>query len=311
MKGGTGLATLFVLLSALCFGAISTLVLVSTSSGAPLFTTLALRYFVAAAILMPYLVVRHTRNPLFTRDRAVRVGLAGGIFQALIAGITLTALHWISAATLGFLFYTYPAWVAFFAVVRHTESLDRTKLIALVLSLSGIAFIVGSPGAGSINPIGLALALGGAVLYALYLPFIRKLQGDLPPSAAAACVTTVASVIFVIIATTRGEFTLALPAKSWEAIVTLGLVCTVLAFVVFLRGLKMLGPVRTSIISTIEPFFTAVLAFIVLGQPLTGRTMIGGVLIALAVLLLQVGGTRANVVGTGIQRDNPATDFAE
>jgi drug/metabolite transporter (DMT)-like permease len=49
-----------------------------------------------------------------------------------------------------------------------------------------------------------------------------------------------------------------------------------------------LGPVRTSIIATIEPFFTAVLGAILLDQALTRSIFAGGALIAGAVLLLQL-----------------------
>jgi drug/metabolite transporter (DMT)-like permease len=70
-------------------------------------------------------------------------------------------------------------------------------------------------------------------------------------------------------------------------VATLALLCTVLAFVAFMRGLGLLGAVRTAIVSTVEPFFTAVLGALVLGQPFGGATVAGGVLIAAAVLLLQ------------------------
>jgi drug/metabolite transporter (DMT)-like permease len=64
-------------------------------------------------------------------------------------------------------------------------------------------------------------------------------------------------------------------------------VCTVLAFLAFMRGLGRLGPVRTAIVSTVEPFFTAVLGALVLGQAFGPATLAGGALIAAAVLLLQ------------------------
>jgi drug/metabolite transporter (DMT)-like permease len=65
-------------------------------------------------------------------------------------------------------------------------------------------------------------------------------------------------------------------------------VCTALAFIAFLRGLGVLGPVRTAIVSTVEPFFTALLGAAVLGQPLTPPMLAGGALIAAAVVLLQL-----------------------
>ena len=73
-------------------------------------------------------------------------------------------------------------------------------------------------------------------------------------------------------------------------LVSLAVLCTAVAFITFLRGLAVIGPVRTAIVSTIEPFWTVLLASLVLGQLLGPRVIAGGVLIAGAVVLLQVVG---------------------
>ncbi len=57
-------------------------------------------------------------------------------------------------------------------------------------------------------------------------------------------------------------------------------------------GLLRLGPVRTAIVSTVEPFLTAILGAMVLSQPLTMRTIGGGVAIVAAVIVLQFRRTR-------------------
>jgi drug/metabolite transporter (DMT)-like permease len=44
--------------------------------------------------------------------------------------------------------------------------------------------------------------------------------------------------------------------------------------------------VRTAIVSTAEPFFVTVLGVLVLGQPPSGATMLGGALVAAAVALI-------------------------
>jgi drug/metabolite transporter (DMT)-like permease len=59
------------------------------------------------------------------------------------------------------------------------------------------------------------------------------------------------------------------------------------AFLGFLSGLRLLGAVRTAITSTVEPFWTTLLGIVVLQQPLGAGTIVGGVLIMAAVLLLQ------------------------
>jgi len=54
-----------------------------------------------------------------------------------------------------------------------------------------------------------------------------------------------------------------------------------------LAGLRVLGPVRTAITSTVEPFWTTLLGVVLLGQSIGVGTIVGGVAIMGAVLLLQ------------------------
>ena len=62
--------------------------------------------------------------------------------------------------------------------------------------------------------------------------------------------------------------------------------------VFFMMGLMRLGPVRTAIVSTVEPFLTALLGAVVLSQGLPGKTMLGGLLIASAVVVLHAARSR-------------------
>lgn len=62
-----------------------------------------------------------------------------------------------------------------------------------------------------------------------------------------------------------------------------------------LRGLPVLGPGHTAIVTTAEPFFVATLAALVLDQPIRIRTVLGGSLIAVAVLLLQRSGRAGGI----------------
>jgi len=75
---------------------------------------------------------------------------------------------------------------------------------------------------------------------------------------------------------------------AWLGIGLLAVVSTVVAFMLFLHGLAAIGPVRTAIISTVEPFWGAFLASLVLAQPLSAHTLGGGALVAAAVILLNL-----------------------
>jgi drug/metabolite transporter (DMT)-like permease len=254
---------------------------------------LAWRYGLAAVVLASFssftVGARALRLP---RARALRMLLLGGGGQAAVSFLSLSSLRYVSAATLAFLFYTYPAWVALFAALRGTEPVDLKRGIALALSLAGIAIMVGAPGT-DVSTVGALLALSAAVVYALYIPLIGRLGSGLAPAVTSAYIAVGATVIFVVSDFIQGTATLPTSAGSWAAIATMAVLSTAIAFIVFLRGLAVLGPVRTAIVSTVEPFWTAVLGALVLSQPLTRSTVFGGAMIAAAVLLLQLRGRRS------------------
>ena len=91
---------------------------------------------------------------------------------------------------------------------------------------------------------------------------------------------------FVVAAIWSGELYAPNGIAVWSDILLLAFVSTVIAFFALIKGLSTLGPVRTAIIATIEPFFTAILGALVLENHLTGATLFGGVSIVLAVLII-------------------------
>jgi drug/metabolite transporter (DMT)-like permease len=277
-------ATLLIVLSAFGFGAIAIFITIAIRAGAPLLSILSWRYVIGALVLGAIALFQGVR----LGRSGTSVLLLGGIGQSIIAVLTLSALEFIPAATLAFLFYTYPAWVAIIARVRHSEPLSPPRLFALLLSLAGIFVMVGAPGGATLHPVGVGLALVGALLYAIYIPLIEALGKNLPPVATAMYMSAGAAVVLTVLAAAKGELTADLHMTAWRAILGLSLVSTVGAFLMFLNGLRVLGPVRTAIISTVEPFFTALLGAWVLSQPLTRTTLAGGLLIATAVVILQL-----------------------
>jgi drug/metabolite transporter (DMT)-like permease len=280
-------ATLLVLFSACCFSSIPILITVATTSGARLVDVLAWRYLLAALMLA---VVSGGIGPLRAPGRrAWLVILVAGGCQAAIAFVSLSALRYIPAATLTFLFYTYPAWVAVIGAVRGTEPMTGRRALALTLSLAGLALMVGMPGAGGLHPVGALLALSSALLYAVYIPLIDALGRDTPPAVTSTFATVGAGAILTAVALAQGGLAFHFAPIAWAAILILVVLSTVLAFLAFLRGLAEIGPVRAAIVSTIEPFWTALLGSVVLGQLIGLRTFAGGLMIAAAVILLQLG----------------------
>ena len=283
-------ATLLVALSACCFGSISPLTLVALGRGASLPAIQAWRYVTTAVVLT--LVAQWWRPPGRSPVEGQRpwhhprVLLVAGGGQAAVATLALLALRWIPAATEAFLFYTFPAFVAILSAVRGLEPLDRTRLMALALALGGIAFMVGAPTAASLNPVGVMTVLAAALVYAVYIPVLGTLQIGRAPLDVARAISVGGAAIFLVWALATGTLFAHFDARALLASLLQG-VLSAGAFLGFLAGLSTLGAVRTAITSTVEPFWTAMLGVVLLGQPIGGGTLAGGAAIMAAVLLLQ------------------------
>ena len=289
-----GRATLLIVVSALSFGSISVLTVLVMRAGVPLLTAMAWRYVLGAALLLGIVSIKQLGS--VPKQRLVQLLLIGGFGQALITYLSLHALEYIPVGPLAFLFYTYPAWVALLAAMRRTEKLTSMRAIALTLALVGVTVMIGAPSTDKLNPIGVILALASALLYSAYLPSLEHLQQGMPALVSTFLLVVGAAVTFVIAALLARELELPTSVPVWSNIFVLALVSTVIAFSTLIKGLSVLGSVRTAIIATIEPFFTAILGVVVLGNQLAITTLVGGILIAAAVLLIQRSSARLEVI---------------
>jgi drug/metabolite transporter, DME family len=281
------LATLSLIGAAFGFSTIAIFTTLLGNAGTSLLTAMLGRYIVASLVLIPvaggFVAMR------LPRTRILQLAGVGGAGQAIIAFLSLSALQYIPAAMLVFLFYTFPAWVALRAVLLGTERLTGTRLFSLLLSFAGVGVMVGWPGSEAVHPLGAGLALAAAVVYALFIPLIDRLRTGVGAVVATSWVAVGATVIFLVAALAMRDLTIPTAPMSWLYIIGLGTLSTAIAFTLFLRGLQVVGPVTAAIVTTAEPFFVATLAALFLGQPITPQTVIGGSLIAIAVLILQRG----------------------
>ena len=288
-------ATLLIAMSACCFGSISPLSLIALKSGVALPGIQAWRYVTTSVLLFLYAAWRPSPvHPAAARATGLnaapwyspRVLLLAGGGQATVATLALMSLRWIPASTSAFLFYTYPAWVAIMTAVRGVEPLGAPRVAALELSWGGIAAMVGTPTASTLNPLGVLVSLLAALVYAGYIPVLSALQRTRTPLDVARAISVGGAILFLTWALATGTLFAHHDMRSLTASIGQG-VLSAGAFVGFLAGLSQLGAVRAAITSTIEPFWTTLLGLMLLGQPLARGTLVGGVAIMVAVLLLQ------------------------
>ena len=292
-----GAGTLYILLAAAGFSAVSTLTSIALAQRVSLASVLLWRYALAAAVMAAFIARR--RYPRLPPSDAALWIVVGGGGEALLVGLALSSLPYIDVATLAFLFYTYPSWVTLVQAVRGAEALSTRRLVALVLSFAGVVVIAGRPLGGRAAWQGIVLALGAAAVYGAYIPAVQRMQKTFSVAVTTAHAKLGAAACFLVVGLGQHSLAASLPRTAWLAILALTVFSTVLPGVFFLMGLVRLGPVRAAIVSTVEPFLTAVLGAAVLRQRITAGMLLGGCLIAAAVLILRARREGGGGAGTG------------
>ncbi len=277
---------LLCLLAAAGFGAMAILAKLAYGEGLGV-TGLLLARFTLAGVLL-WLLVAVRRVALGGLARPLALGLVlGGAGYAFEAGLYFAALERIDASLASLLLYAYPAFVTVGALALGRNRPDARRWLALGLASAGLVLVLGA-GGGEADPTGVALALGSAAAYATYILGSERLSRRLPPLAFAACVCTGAAVPFAAAAALGGEATGvgALSAAGWLWVVAIAVVSTVVPIAAFLGGLARIGSSRASILSTVEPPVTVVLAVLIFGEALGWPQILGGALVLSAAVLV-------------------------
>jgi len=283
---------IFCLASGAAFGAMAIFAKLAYGQGATVGTVLAVRFTFAAALFWLLMLrtggVRELRS-LPRRD--IRAGLAlGACGYAIQSGCYFAALEHIEASLLSLLLYTFPAMVAAAAVVLGRERMTPRRLTALALASSGLVLVLAGAGAGSagLDAIGVALGLSAAVVYSAYILVSDGVVGRMSPAVLSALVCSGAAVSLITGSAALGQLRPAeVSTAGWGWLACIAVVSTVVAISFFFAGLRRVGPTAASILATVEPLVTVLLAFLVFGETLGAVQIAGGTLVLAAVVVLQ------------------------
>jgi drug/metabolite transporter (DMT)-like permease len=263
---------LLIAISAASFGVMPILARFSYAAGADPITTLWLRFVIAAVVMTAVMLVR--RMPFPCGHVLLGLVLMGALGYAGVSLAYFTALTMASAGLVALLLYLYPALVMVLSVIFLRERLSRVKVEVLFLALVGRA-----------SALGIFLGIVAALLYAIYILVGSHVVHQAGSIASSTIVMIAAATSYSGMVIIHGP---ALPQSmsGWAAVVAIALASTVLAFVTFFAGLKLVGPITASTLSTLEPVVTVGLAAVVLSETMGLLQLCGGVLILLAAITL-------------------------
>ncbi|MFC7519197.1 DMT family transporter [Xanthomonas populi] len=167
---------------------------------------------------------------------------------------------------------------ALIAFLFFGEKIGTRRALALLIGFVGVLVLATGKSAGlSVGPAALAGA-SASLLYGIGSNLVKRHMGDLPPAASAASTLGCSALLLAPLAWWQWPTT-PVPAVAWACATALGVVCTGLAFLMYYRLIQRIGPARASTVTYLVPVFGALLAWSLLGEPLTWTMLVAAVLI--------------------------------
>lgn len=194
-----------------------------------------------------------------------------------------------NAATATILQYTAPAVILIWFIIKEKRSPELREVIGLLGACTGV-FLISTHGhldALAISPMALTVGLLSALSYAFYdiMPVNMLKRHSTATILGLGQFISGASLLFFV-----NPFNI---SNNWTlmaglAFAYLVLGATIASFAIYLQGLRLIGPVRASLISCAEPLSSILLVVMLLGIKLTIEDYLGMGFIIVTVILLSL-----------------------
>ncbi|MDH6265309.1 putative blue pigment (indigoidine) exporter [Rhizobium sp. SG_E_25_P2] len=154
------------------------------------------------------------------------------------------------------------------------SKISRVSVIAGVTGIAGVALLVLTPNA-SLDPVGVAAGLAGAVSMALGTVLSRHWQPPISPLTFTAWQLTAGGLILLPVALLGEPALPSLTALNWLGFVYLGLIGAALTYILWFRGLSRIEPAAVAALGFLSPTVAMILGWAFAGQDLSAFQILG------------------------------------
>ncbi|MFB6110611.1 MAG: DMT family transporter [Halodesulfurarchaeum sp.] len=275
-------APLFVLL-ALLWGAAFVAIEIGLHAFPPLYFA-GIRYLLAGGVLLGLAVM--TAPEILPRTRAdyLSIGVMGIFLIFANNAFLYLGEQIVSGAIAAIVVSLAPVLTVLFASLTVERGLPRLhELVGFVLGLIGVV-VVAQPDPASLDLehlFGIGLVFLAAASFAAGGVLSRTVRSGLPLKPLQAWSMLSGSLLLFAVGTLRGESLagVSLTATDWLVLGYLVLFSGVLAYLLYFTLLEQVGPTQLNLVSYFEPIAAALVAWVVLGEVISGHTVVGFVLV--------------------------------
>lgn len=254
------------------------------------------RVALAAVTLVAVVAVMRVGWP--SRGDALRLlglGVLGnGVYQIFfVEGLARTR-----AGDAALVLAASPVFIAIIGGLRGVERVRLRAVVGIVLSIAGIGLVMlnsshgeGADAAGATRLLGDTLVLLASLVWSVYTVLLTPLSHRVNGITLSAVTMVGGAIPLALFAGADIVHTdwAHVDPRGWAALGYSGLFALVIAYLIWYRGVRAIGPTRTAMFANLQPLFTVLIAWPVFGEVITAWTVLGGACIMLGLLLTRSG----------------------
>lgn len=265
---------LLAIASAVAYGSLGVFARLAYGEGWNVPSLLVARWFFAGLFILPFALAEGGSWRGFGGGM-----LLGGVGYTATTALFFPSMLFLPVALASFLLYLAPVLVAILSWFLFKERLGARGLVSLALALLGLGLLASGAFTGELSLLGVLLASASAVSYALTVVASRHLGRAISWKRISLAVCAGAFLSYSVFSVATGQLSVPMSARGILWAVGLGTLATGVALSLFFAALARLGASRTSVILTLEPVSTLLLAAVFIAEIPTWTSVLGGLLI--------------------------------
>lgn len=270
--------------AAVGFAANTTLARIAYDSGSNVMTFLTVRTTLAGFVVLTMLLLSRGPLKLPPRQRLAAFGI--GLLLALYSFGTLSAIKFIPVALAVLIFYTFPLLTTVYLWLTGHERPNWRSGAAVIVAFIGLMLALDIGGA-ALDLRGVAFATLAAFGITAVIILNNRLVGEGDSRPVTLHMLASAAVVCILLTLALGEFALPSGGPGWWSFLS-GPFFYAMAIISFFIAMSKLGPFRTTLTMNLEPIWSMIFGFALLGQVLTGWQLFGAGLVVAAVATVQM-----------------------
>jgi len=202
----------------------------------------------------------------------------------------LLAISKINVAAAILLHYTGPVFVALYVVFVQRQKLGFNSALAIVGTLTGCFLVVGAYNLQlfTLNRVGIIAGILAAISFAVYSILSEYGMRKYTPWTVLLYGLLFAALMWNSLHPPLEAFLHRYTPFQWGWILFIGICGTIFPFGLYFEGIKRIKPTHASITATLEPISAGVIAAVFLGEVMVTLQIIGGLIVIVSIIILQL-----------------------